>query len=69
MPMPFLQRWNFIARARLERQLWEAFERGEDIEALVAGCQDTFQKQVWQTCLQRIRRIEAMMEKQQPEQR
>lgn len=27
------QRWGFIARARLERELWEAFERGEDLEA------------------------------------
>lgn len=34
----WLQRWNFIERARLERQLWEAFERGEDLEALVEGC-------------------------------
>lgn len=35
--MLWLRRWNFIERARLERELWEAFERREDIEALVAG--------------------------------
>ena len=28
---PWLQRWNFIERARLERQLGDAFERGEPI--------------------------------------
>jgi hypothetical protein len=33
--MLWLQRWNFIARARLERELWDAFERGEDLEALL----------------------------------
>ena len=32
MAMEWLQRWNFIERARLERQLWEAFERGEDLD-------------------------------------
>lgn len=36
--MLLLQRWNFLARARLERQLWDAFERGEDIEGLVEQC-------------------------------
>lgn len=30
--MIWLRRWNFIERARCERQLWEAFERGEPIE-------------------------------------
>ena len=35
MKFPWLQRWNFIERAKLERQLWDAFERGESIEALV----------------------------------
>lgn len=66
-----LQRWNFIARARLERELWEAFERQEDIEALVQACSQqvaegaagasAFRLEVWQTTLQRIRKIEAMM--------
>lgn len=65
------QRWNFIARARLERELWEAFERGEDLEALVETCRSqvagegkgasAFRLEVWQTTLQRIRRIEALM--------
>ena len=71
---PWLQRWNFIERARLERQLWEAFERGEAIEALVADCRsaveagDTsrrFQLEVWQVTLQRIRKIETLMRHQQ----
>ncbi|MFS6828264.1 hypothetical protein AAF143_16090 [Cyanobium sp. ATX-6F1] len=26
--MLWLKRWNFIERAKLERELWEAFERG-----------------------------------------
>ena len=29
--MNFFQRWNFIERARQERQLWDAFERGDDL--------------------------------------
>lgn len=61
----FLQRWNFIERARLERQLWEAFERKEDLEALVENCPLGFQKEVWTTTLQRLRKIERMMQGQQ----
>ena len=66
----FLQRWNFIERARLERQLWDAFERGDDLEALVAGCRSAveagdqgraFQLEVWATTLRRIRKIETLM--------
>ena len=68
--MLWLQRWNFIARARLERQLWEAFERGDDLEALVEATRQeaasgdaavAFRLEVWQTTLERIRRIEKMM--------
>lgn len=71
----FFQRWNFIERAKLERQLWDAFERGENIDALVADCRaavesgDTsrrFQLDVWQVTLQRIRRIETLMRNQPP---
>ena len=58
---PWIQRWNFIERARLERQLWDAFERGDDLEALVAGAAG-FQLEVWRTTLERIRRIERMMQ-------
>lgn len=36
-PLPiWLQRWNFIERAKHERSLWEAFERGDNIEQRVA---------------------------------
>jgi hypothetical protein len=71
----FFQRWNFIERAKLERQLWDAFERGENIDALVADCRaavesgDTsrrFQLDVWVITLQRIRRIETLMRNQPP---
>ena len=61
----WLQRWNFIERARLERQLWDAFERGESIEQLVEQCEPGFCKEVWSTTAQRIRRIERMMRDQQ----
>ena len=75
--MQFLQRWNFIARARLERELWDAFERGEPIEELVEACRRQAEEKpadgeaalrlsVWETTLQRIRKIEALMEKQKP---
>ncbi|MEA5413190.1 hypothetical protein VB737_15605 [Synechococcus sp. BA-120 BA3] len=69
--MSWLQRWNFIERARIERQLWEAFERREDLEALLEDCrravaagerERAFQLEVWQTTLQRIRKIETMMQ-------
>lgn len=75
---PWLQRWNFIERARLERQLWDAFERGEDLEALLADCRGrvvgtgpqataaAFQLEVWEVTLRRIRRIETMMRNQPP---
>jgi len=58
-----LRRWNFIERARLERELWDAFQRGEPIEQLVEACpaEQAFRREVWQTTLQRIRRIEALM--------
>jgi hypothetical protein len=71
----WLQRWNFIERARLERQLWEAFERGEDLEALVEGCRQavaagdteaSFRLEIWQATLGRIRRLESMMRQQRP---
>lgn len=63
---PWLQRWNFIERAKLERQLWDAFERGEPIEQLVEACAPGFQKEVWSTTAVRIRKIEQMMRQQQP---
>lgn len=78
-PLPvWLQRWNFIERARHERSLWEAFERGENLEQLVAELsqqvqvsgagEQAFQLEVWQATLPRIRKIETMM-RQRPEQR
>jgi len=72
---PWLQRWNFIERARLERQLWEAFERGDDLDALVETCrQDVaggattliLQLEIWEATLVRIRRIDQMMRDQKP---
>lgn len=74
--MSWLQRWNFIERARIERQLWEAFERREDLEALVEDCrravaagegERAFQLEVWQTTLQRIRKLETLMADKRPE--
>jgi hypothetical protein len=73
--MAWLDRWNFIARARLERELWDAFERGEDPEALVAqaaqeaeggGDEQRFRLEVWRSTLVRIRKIEALMRDQRP---
>jgi len=66
----FLQRWNFIERAKLERELWDAFEQGQDLDALLSDCQQAvaagakdraFQLEVWQTSLERIRKIEGIM--------
>jgi hypothetical protein len=59
--LAWLQRWNFIERAKLERELWEAFERGEAIEELVQACEPGFRKEVWTSTAGRIRRIERMM--------
>lgn len=66
----WLQRWDFIERARYERALWEAFEQGQDIDALVQQCREAvaagnqgraFELEVWTTTLTRIRKIERMM--------
>jgi hypothetical protein len=71
--MLWLRRWNFIERARMERELWEAYEQGEDLDALLAKCRGEveaggadagFRLEVWQTTLTRIRRIETMMKDQ-----
>ena len=71
----WLQRWNFIERARLERQLWEAFERGDDLDALVEACSQevaggattlSLQLEIWEATLVRIRRIDQMMRDQKP---
>ena len=76
--MLWLKRWNFIERARLERELWDAFEAKEDIEfmgnelkASVEAADPTapdlgvqnFRLEVWITTMERIRKIEAMMAK------
>ena len=72
---PWLQRWTFIERARLERQLWEAFERGDDLDALVETCRQavaggttdrSLQLEIWEATLVRIRRIDQMMRDQKP---
>ena len=65
MKMPWLQRWNFIERAKLERQLWDAFDRDESIEQLVEQCQDEFTKEVWTATAASIRKIELLMRDQQ----
>ena len=75
--MLWLKRWNFIERAKLERELWEAFERREDLESLVEALrqqvdsgsatdqdENRFRLEVWTTTLGRIRKIEAMMKDQ-----
>ncbi|GCE65157.1 hypothetical protein OMCYN_01091 [cyanobiont of Ornithocercus magnificus] len=72
--MLWLKRWNFITRARLERELWEAFERHEDLEAKLnvlrrrldedavnATPDDSLRLEVWTTTLRQIRRIEKTM--------
>lgn len=73
--MAWLQRFNFIARARLERELWDAFERGEDLDAQLAQAaqaaqtgEDTarFRLEVWQSTATRIRKIETLMRDQRP---
>lgn len=73
--MAWMQRFNFIARARLERELWDAFERGDDLEARLAQAatdaqtgDDTarFRLEVWQTTAARIRKIEALMRDRRP---
>ena len=73
--MAWLQRFNFIARARLERELWDAFERGDDLEALLDQAREAartgddtnrFRLEVWQSTLGRIRKIETLMRDQRP---
>ena len=79
--MLWLKRWNFIERARLERELWDAFEAKQDPEAKLEQLQDwidaadpsepnlaeqRFRLEVWTTTLARIRKIEAMMTSKKP---
>jgi hypothetical protein len=73
--MAWLERWNFIARARLERELWDAFERGEDLEACLATAEreaqsgddaQRFRLEVWRQTLTRIRKIETLMRDRRP---
>ena len=64
--MEWLKRWNFIERARYERQLLDAYGRGENIEALAAACEPGFKKEVWESMAPRIRKMEKMMRDKQP---
>ncbi|MFZ4805142.1 MAG: hypothetical protein ACOYLI_10850 [Synechococcus lacustris] len=79
MDLLWLQRWNFIERAKLERQLWDAFEQGQDLEGLVTELRnrledpsaeteafERFRLEVWSECLRRIRKIEATMKDRSP---
>jgi|TARA_B100000214_G_C23477560_1_gene405609 hypothetical protein len=74
--MLWLKRWNFIERARLERELWDAFEARQNPEAKLEElrswidaadpsepslAEQRFRLEVWTTTLSRIRKIEAMM--------
>lgn len=68
--MNWLRRWNFIERARQERVLWDAFERGENLDALVEDCarqaeagdaEAAFRLEVWRTARERIQRLEKLM--------
>jgi hypothetical protein len=68
--MSWLRRWNFIDRARQERLLWEAFERGDDLEACLEACareaeagdaEAAFRLSIWRPTLERIRRMETLM--------
>ena len=74
--MMWLKRWNFIERARLERELWDAFEAKDDIDAMVSALKarieaadlsepelgdQNFRLEVWVTTMERIRKIETMM--------
>ena len=56
-------------------QLRDAFERGDDLEAVVETCRQavvggqselSFQLEIWDATLVRIRRIEKMMQAQKP---
>ena len=74
--MMWLKRWNFIERARLERELWDAFEAKDDIDAMVSALKarieaadpsepemgdQNFRLEVWVTTMENIRKIETMM--------
>ena len=52
----------------MERELLEAFERGEDLDALVAASEPGFQQEMRQAMLLRIRKMERMMADKKPPQ-
>ena len=74
--MMWLKRWNFIERARLERELWDAFEAKDDIDAMVSALKarieaadpsepelgdQNFRHEVWVTTMDRSRKMDNMM--------
>ena len=61
----WLQRWNFIERARLERELGDAFERGEPIEQQGEQCQPGCRREVVATTAERNLMLRRWMSKQQ----
>ena len=72
LPMLWLKKLNFMETAKLEMELMKALDAGEDLEAKLTAqkqlaattgdAEQTWKAEVWDKMLQRIRKMEKLME-------
>ena len=71
LPMLWLKKLNFMETAKLEMELMKALDAGEDLEAKLAAqkqfatstgdAEQAWKAEVWEKMLQRIRKMESML--------
>ena len=71
LPMLWLKKLNFMETAKLEMELMKALDAGEDLEAKLTAQQQlaastgdaeqAWKAEVWEKMLQRIRKMESML--------
>ena len=71
LPMLWLKKLNFMETAKLEMELMKALDAGEDLEAKLAAqkklaesmgdAEQAWKAEVWDKMLQRIRKMESML--------
>ena len=71
LPMLWLKKLNFMETAKLEMELMNALDAGEDLDAKLANqrqlaastgdAEQAWKAEVWDKMLQRIRKMESML--------
>ena len=71
LPMLWLKKLNFMETAKLEMELMKALDAGEDLEAKLkvqkqlaattGDAEQAWKAEVWDKMLQRIRKMESML--------